>query len=134
MKNEIILANIVRLIHMGIIGFVVVCPFLKKRNWMVDVLHVVSVITLLAHWYLDEDTCFLTFLESMLRGIPTNQSFMYSIVSPIYKISDESLKSIVVHATPILGLISVMRIMNNWDVIQRDLKILFKHREAIMSI
>lgn len=123
------LANVVRLIHLAIVVFIVVSPFLKKRNWMIDILHVVSVITLVAHWYMDEDTCFLTYLESAIRGIPVQESFVYSIVSPVYKISDEEVKSLVMIATPVLGLISFVRILNNWSHIKQDLHLMFKGDE-----
>jgi len=125
-----LLAGLVRLIHLAIVIFIVVSPFMKKRNWMVDVLHVVSVITLVAHWYMDEDTCFLTYLESALRGIPVQESFVYSIVSPVYKISDEEIKSLVMIATPVLGMISFMRILNNWSRIKQDLHMMLKGDES----
>jgi len=127
-----ILAGVVRLIHIAIVIFIVASPFMKKRNWMIDVLHVVSVITLVAHWYMDEDTCFLTFLESTLRGIPVQESFVYSIVSPVYKISDEEIKSMVMAVTPVLGLISFVRILNNWSVIKQDVHLMFKGEQPFL--
>lgn len=129
-----LLANVVRLIHVSIVVFIIVVPFIKTRNWMLFVLHSVAVVTLMAHWYLDEDTCFLTFLESALRGIPVQESFMYSIVSPVYKISDEEIKDIVMMVTPLLGMISFGRILSDWEQIKRDVNLLTRKHTIDVDI
>lgn len=87
------LALIIRLIHYAIILFVALAPHISD-NPDVLLIHVAGSITLMAHWLMNSDICSLTVLESSLRGIPMQESFMHKIVSPIYDISDETLSKV----------------------------------------
>jgi len=101
--------------------FIVIIPFIPNIPWTFLVLHVTTVFTLVVHWYMNNDACFLTLLETKLRGVDKVESFMHSIVSPVYKIEDNELKSLVSNITPLLGIVSLIRIYKNWDVISQDL-------------
>ena len=118
-------ANVVRLLHILLIMFIVVVPFIIRVHWTFLLLHASASILLLLHWFAHEDTCALTYLESYLRGVPVKQSFMYDLVSPVYKIEDAQLKKLVSIATIILGLVSASRLYNNWHIIKNDLTIAF---------
>ena len=120
-------ADIVRLIHLALVIFVVVTPFIGKHaSWSVLVLHCMTVITLVVHWMTGQSACFLTMMESALRGIPTGKSFMHSIVSPVYQIEDVDLRHIVHRVTPVLGLISAFHLSTKLDQLKADLATVFR--------
>jgi hypothetical protein len=47
----------------------------------------------MTHWYFNNDICCLTLLESYIRGVKTDKTFIYSLVSPIYSGVTEPLLS-----------------------------------------
>lgn len=115
-----IIKHIIRFLHLCLILFVVLTPFLKTP-WTIAVLHATTIISLLAHWYVDQDTCALTLLESLITGEPHNTSFMHQLVSPIYKIQDDRIKQIVWYVTPLLGLLSLFKLWMSKDLILNEL-------------
>lgn len=125
-------ADIVRLLHLALIAFVVCVPFITEgAHWGIYAIHCMTVITLLVHWWTNESTCCLTLLESMLRGIPTERSFMHSLVNPIYRIDDVSLKRLVQLVTPLLGLISASHLSSNWNLIKRDVSLVLHQKNLV---
>lgn len=120
-------ANLVRLLHLALVLFVVAVPFLGGNPpWSLFAVHCMTVITLVVHWLTKQNACFLTLVESSLRGIPSTQSFMHSIVSPVYSIEDIDLKYLVHRVTPVLGIISALRLSSRWDVMKDDLAKCYK--------
>ncbi len=116
-------ANIVRLLHLALVIFVVTVPFLGgNAPWSVFAIHAMTVVTLLVHWVSGQNACFLTLLESKLRGIPSRNSFMHSIVTPVYQIDNARLREIVHAVTPVLGLISAVRLSSRWEQVKEDIK------------
>lgn len=77
-------ADVVRAVHFAFVAWVVMAPWWGK--WEVTLLHAIAVPFLWLHWALNDDTCFLTWLESTLRGVPVTSSFLHQIISPIYKV------------------------------------------------
>jgi len=116
-------ADIVRLTHFGLVLFMIVTPFIPNVHWTILSIHVTFAASLMFHWYLNEDACFLTLLECSLRGIPMRNSFMHSIVNPVYKIQDKELRTISHLVTPLLALISLYRIMLQWAKLRMELGI-----------
>lgn len=119
-----ILANLIRILHVLLILFILCVPFVKKIPWQLILLHFVIVGSLLLHWVTNNDDCLLSNLESKLRGIPVETSFMYSLVSPVYKndISDEQIRVLVTFVTPFLGCATLFRFINNWDMIKENIQ------------
>jgi hypothetical protein len=115
----------IRLLHLCLVLFVIIVPFLPRVEWTILVLHVSTVMTLLVHWLLNNDGCFLTMVESRIRGINESESFMHSIVSPVYKISDVELRELVSNITPLLGLVSLTRLFRDMDLIKSDLRFVY---------
>jgi len=113
--------NIVRLLHTFIVVFTIITPFIPNIPWTYLLLHVTAVASLLLHWILSNDACFLTLVECYLRGVPDSESFIHSIVSPIYKIDDKDLQELVIKLTPLLGLISLVRLINMRKVVRADI-------------
>ena len=82
-------ANIVALIHLAVVVFFLYAPFSPYPH--VWVLAFVAGVFTMSHWLIpgpESDTCCLTILERWLRGCEKKESFMHSIMSPIYKAVD----------------------------------------------
>lgn len=78
------LATLVRAVHVMFVAWVMTAAWWPQ--WEVTMLHAIVMPFLMIHWILNDDTCFLTWLECWLRGIPVSASLMHSIVSPVYKL------------------------------------------------
>lgn len=120
--NLLLLANIVKIIHILFTLFVILTPFIKNIIWLILLLHVVVVISLIFHWITNQDVCFLTWLECYIKGIPSQDSFIHSLVSPVYKIENDQLKTLCYIITPLLGLISMSRLYTNLYIIKTDIE------------
>lgn len=83
--------TVIWVLHMLLVCFVALAPFSGER-WAL-VLHFLTVPFLWIHWLLNDDTCALTMLEKAVRGVDDSQSFFYSVVSPVYKVKDDTLRS-----------------------------------------
>ena len=75
-------AAVVRIAHLAFVAFMVLAPF--GRNRVALVAHLVVMPFVWAHWLLNDDTCALTVLECTLRGVEPSQSFVHSLVGPVY--------------------------------------------------
>lgn len=78
----IILSNILSVIHFLAVVFVIYAPFSNLTG--VLAVNVSYTLSLLVHWYFSNDTCCLTILESYVRGVKSENTFVYKLVSPIY--------------------------------------------------
>jgi hypothetical protein len=56
--------------------------------------YAVVIPSLWIHWMANDDGCVLTMLESHLRGVEKTSTFMHRLVSPVYSISENSLKTL----------------------------------------
>lgn len=107
-----------RFIHLLIILFVLLAPFLAFRAdqetaTMILILHVTTCLVLMLHWYLANDACFLTLVEKSIRGVNDNQSFIHSIVSPVYTIRDSTLRKGAWCVTPAVAAASAILILQS---------------------
>ena len=102
-------ANIVKVIHILFILWFVITPFTNSEPALV--LHLFTAPFLMLHWAMNADECSLTLLEMKLRGIEKcEHSFMWSVVSPIYKPRDADLKSVAWIVTIILWLVTLSKV------------------------
>lgn len=76
------LLHFVQFVHLLGILFMIIIPFQDEVNLLV--LHVSASMSILTHWYANDNTCFLSLVEAKLRGIPKDHSFIHSLVAPIY--------------------------------------------------
>ena len=76
-----------RALHILLVLFMMLVPFLSNDKCLLA-MHVVLSAGILVYWLLSDDTCALTILECKLRGIENTESFIHSIVSPVYKFDD----------------------------------------------
>lgn len=104
-----ILATLVWVLHMAFVLWVVVVPFTNNEPMLV--LHLIVMPFLWFHWLLNDDTCALTLLERQLRGVPSQESFFHNIVSPVYKIKDEQVRSLSWVLSVALWLLTLSKVM-----------------------
>ena len=115
MSNNLYFAEIIRTCHILLIVFVAITPFIQNTPLIGVLLHFVTCISLLIHWALNDDTCFLTYVESSLRGLKTvNESYFHQLVSPVYKykIDEPVLNDIIRYTTLILGIMSGIKLFS----------------------
>jgi hypothetical protein len=80
---KIFLAGFIRIIHILVILFVISTPILITTVDLL-ILHVTFCVSILIHWYYNNNICSLTLIEAKLRGIEIEGGFIYKIIAPIY--------------------------------------------------
>jgi len=93
--NNIILdmstsANIIAFIHLLFIIFIVTTPFVTD-NPLILLYYCFILFFVMFHWYLNDDTCVLTIIESKLRGKKDTETFMGKLIKPIYNITSNEI-------------------------------------------
>lgn len=83
-----LILDFIILLHIFFILFIVITPFMGSNYLLL--MHAVTVPFMLLHWYLNDNTCCLTLIESQLRykiygkyPIPED-CISYKIIAPIY--------------------------------------------------
>lgn len=113
---------LIRTLHVALIMFVILVPFVRNdRDWTLDALHVVVCLSLLVHWKMNNDACFLTLLESWILQTPLERSFMHQLVSPIYKIDDDELNNLVTYITMALASITATSLYRKRKQVTHDI-------------
>lgn len=104
-----ILANIIYILHALVVVFLVVAPFTSSD--LAHLLHAVAVPGLVVHWALNQDVCFLTYLESVLRGVPITETFLDRLVGAFYRIpADLHLGQRATYVALLLWLVTLYRL------------------------
>jgi hypothetical protein len=105
-------AVIVRLLHVFFVGFMIYAPFSSNPAFVLLASFVYPFLFL--HWLTNSDACFLTIVEKRLRGLDTDSdSFINSIVAPIYVLEETSMKKVVWIVSLCLWGVSVYRLVIN---------------------
>lgn len=100
---------VVRAIHILFIVWMIYAPFSGREDMLV--LHAIVAPFLMLHWILSDAGCILTQIEKYLRGLDhESESFIHSIVAPIYVIDDRSLKPCIFGSTIVLWLITLSQL------------------------
>lgn len=103
------LADLVTTIHVLFILWMCYVPFSSDMQQVG--LHAILCVFLLGHWILGSKVCALTMLEKKLRGLSQDEeSFIHSIVGPVYDVPDHCLKLAVRWVTVCLLLVSLYRL------------------------
>jgi hypothetical protein len=102
-------ANMVWVLHALIVIAAVTVPFSDDDSLLAA--YVFLIPFLWAHWLLNDDTCALTALECRLRGLESNgESFIYKVVSPVYKIRNAQVKTLARWGSVALWCLAVYRV------------------------
>ncbi len=108
------IANIVFLIHLFIVLFVALTPFIGTQDMMF--LNFAFMFGILMHWIGSNSTCCLTVLEQYLRGeTDPEQTFMGKIMGPVYTFGNE--KFITQFGLFILMMITLYKL--NWSTLSK---------------
>jgi hypothetical protein len=79
---RLVAADLLFLLHVAIVIFCITSPF--SKNPAVLLLGFAALLSILTHWASNNDICCLTVAESWLRGVKKTDTFIDSIVSPVY--------------------------------------------------
>lgn len=101
-------AWLVRALHMLFVSAMILAPWSAVPRAVVA--HAIVTPILWLHWYLNDDTCFLTLVESKLRGIKHTSSFFHTLVNPVYKIADDTVRKAAWTISGILWAVSLWRL------------------------
>jgi hypothetical protein len=83
-----VILDIIILLHIAFVLFIVITPFVGSNYFLV--MHVITVPFMLLHWYLNDNTCCLTLIESQLRykiygKMPSQEDCIsYKLIAPVY--------------------------------------------------
>jgi hypothetical protein len=94
-----IILTIITIIHYIYIIFIVAAPI--TNNTLLLLLHAIFVPFMIFHWILNNDTCFLTILESYIRNDKKTfdieellkkkeECFSYKLVGPIFNFKEDN--------------------------------------------
>lgn len=109
--NGSLLANLIWIFHFLVVLFVIIAPFSNVP--IILLLHATFSISLLVHWYTNNNICSLSLMESQLRGLDYTESFTHRLISPIYDISKTEWSNVSYIITLLLFTISAAKIYND---------------------
>lgn len=115
-----ILLNLIVLLHLLFVLFVIITPFIGNNYFLL--LHAIVIPFMMAHWYINDNSCFLTIMEKQIRysiygELPESEMcFSYKLIAPIYdfKKNHDDTSDFIYLITIILWLISIFRLFSNW--------------------
>lgn len=72
--------------------YIIIVPFISVSIQLLF-LHVALIACIIIHWYLNNDVCFLTFVEQQLfRDKDRKDLFVQRLVGPVYNVSNKDIK------------------------------------------
>ncbi len=80
--------TVIIVLHVAFILFVILTPFIGDERLLI--LHIITIPFMMAHWYVNDNTCALTLLENHVRyrlngeKPKDDEIFMYKLIAPIY--------------------------------------------------
>lgn len=131
MQTSLPLAQVVRALHVAILGFVLLAP-LMARSITVLILHVGLLLVLLVHWVTSQHYCILTLIESKLRGIQYEDGFLNAVLKPLFGFGVSNRLAYAV--TFGLLAVSLMRIYAMWGHSEDDASYLTPACEAVTCL
>lgn len=128
MSIQIAMINV---LHIIIVTYVLVVPFFPAKMNMAPIflVHVGMTMSMIIHWILNDDTCCLTVMESTLRGVPKQTSFMHRLISPFYNMNEDTVGNVTTILTFVLLFISLVKLRKVGHVFYPYLKSLKKQKE-----
>jgi hypothetical protein len=77
-----IYGTLIKIIHYLFVFFMVATPFFGSEILLTQ--HFIICPFLILHWITNNDTCALTIIESKIRGVKDDETFMGNLIKPIY--------------------------------------------------
>lgn len=121
-KEALILANFIRLFHIGVVLFMLLIPFIGSIPLLI--LHITFGISILVHWIGNNNMCSLTLIESKLRGIEIKDGFIHQFIAPVYNIPKFLSQKLLYIILIILIVISIIKVSKSkqWSHFKMCLK------------
>ena len=86
------MGNFIFMIHLIFVLYVISLPFVSDSVPLLF-LHIALLLCIIVHWLLNNDVCFLTWLEhKMYKDKPIKDLFMQRVVGPVYNVSNKEIK------------------------------------------
>lgn len=101
-------AALVSGLHLAFLAFMLLAPFTNNRTLLVAHFWVTPFLWL--HWALNDDTCALTALEKLLRGVDDTGSYVHAVVGPVFKIADADVRLASWYASVALWCVTAYRV------------------------
>ena len=117
--NELCL-QMIRLIHILVILFIVIVPFMSSTYLLL--LYVIIVPFIMIHWILNDNTCILTIIEKNIRQQvygtqpKKEECFTCQLIEPIYDFNKnyQSMSTAIYVITIVLWLIAVYKLYSKY--------------------
>ena len=74
-------------LHALLLAYVVLGPFVLPVQGLCLIQYMCILAFLVLHWVTNNDTCALSIMEATFRELPIEQTFVHSVVSPVYKMN-----------------------------------------------
>ena len=81
------LENIIKLIHLILVIFIVIAPFVSNRQIKINMF--IILVYLLFQYLTGYNKCGLTELEYYIMGKDYQQGFLYRLICPVIKVSED---------------------------------------------
>jgi hypothetical protein len=123
---------VINILHKSFILFMLVA-WMSNDIYQI-ILYAFTLLSLKTHWYTNDDTCALTLLEQQITGVEKKESFINQIVSPVYKIKDETTRQISHYFVNMMSIVILYKLFSHpespglWNALKKGeiIKILTK--------
>lgn len=105
-------ADLVWLLHCCLVCFMVWAPLRGPATALL--LAEAGYCLLFLHWLTNRDVCALTLLEQHLRGVEKAESFVHSVVGPVYGITATDVGRLVWAVSLLLFGVGLVRLYKRW--------------------
>jgi hypothetical protein len=114
-----IILYLVKLIHILVILFIVITPFIGNNYLLL--IHFIVTPFIILHWLLNDNTCCLTIMEKVLAKDKNYKGILSKIIEPVYdfKKNNESYSILIYAATFVFWSISTYKLYNGFTSIPK---------------
>lgn len=121
-SESMLVADLIWCAHLCVIAFVVFVPFFGTDNLLA--IHSFAVPGMMLHWITNSQRCFLTILESKLRGFPEtdNRLFLHRLVSPVYSVNHHEYHQYIYVVTVALWCVTILRLRASNFAVFREMQ------------
>lgn len=102
---------LIQILHIIIIIGFLYGPFLKSLFSML--IYLLLLIGLISHWILNNNACLLSQLEAKYRNIPTSDSFIYRLLTPMFELNHSQFSYFIYLITFILFIIVLYKVIKS---------------------
>jgi uncharacterized membrane protein (DUF106 family) len=113
-----VMVPLIKLLHFSLIIFVLAAPVSSVPG--VLVLNATLTASLMTHWIGSSDVCCLSLAESYISGEPYKNTFIHSIVSPVYNLPETFVSKISWIITIISFIVSVSKLLKIFIVDKKE--------------